>query len=101
MRPKSGTPETPSERLVRDIRRPRRKQYSAKKKIRVVLDERRSKVTVAVLCRVFAERRLHRREPLLQLVEGVAESRQAQSLPTRRVLAPAARQRSLSAKLGN
>ena len=29
MRPKSSTPETPSERLVRDIRRATRKQYGA------------------------------------------------------------------------
>ena len=29
MRPKSSTPDTPSERLVRDIRRATRKQYSA------------------------------------------------------------------------
>ena len=38
MRPKSSTPETPSERLVRDIRRATRKQYSAEEKIRIVLD---------------------------------------------------------------
>jgi transposase len=43
MRHKSNTPETPSsqspsERLVRDIRRATRKQYSAEEKIRVILD---------------------------------------------------------------
>lgn len=38
MRPKSNAPETPSERLVRDIRRATRKQYSAEEKIRIVLD---------------------------------------------------------------
>ena len=38
MRQKSNTPETPSERLVRDIRRVTRKQYSAEEKIRIVLD---------------------------------------------------------------
>ena len=37
MRQKSNTPETPSERLVRDIRRATRKQYSAEEKIRIVL----------------------------------------------------------------
>ena len=36
-RQKSHTPETPSERLVRDIRRATRKQYSAEEKIRIVL----------------------------------------------------------------
>ena len=38
MRQKSSPPETPSERLVRDIRRATRKQYSAEEKIRIVLD---------------------------------------------------------------
>ena len=38
MRPKSSTPEIPSERLVRDIRRATQKQYSAEEKIRIVLD---------------------------------------------------------------
>ncbi|WP_085941682.1 IS3 family transposase [Hyphomicrobium sp. MC1] len=51
MRPKSSTPETPSERLVRDIRRATRKQYSAEEKIRIVLDGLRGEVTVAELCR--------------------------------------------------
>jgi hypothetical protein len=37
MRQKSNTPETPSERLVRDIRRATRKQYSAEEKIRNTL----------------------------------------------------------------
>jgi len=47
MRPKSNTPETPSERFVRDIRRATRKQYSAEEKIRIVLGE----ATIAELCR--------------------------------------------------
>ena len=51
MRPKSSTPETPSERLVRDIRRATRKQYSAEEKIRIVLDGLRGEVTIAELCR--------------------------------------------------
>ena len=51
MRPKSNTPETPSERLVRDIRRATRKQYSAEEKIRIVLDGLRGEVTIAELCR--------------------------------------------------
>jgi transposase len=51
MRQKSNTPETPSERLVRDIRRATRKQYSAEEKIRIVLDGLRSEVTIAELCR--------------------------------------------------
>ena len=51
MRQKSNTPETPSERLVRDIRRAIRKQYSAEVKIRIVLDGLRGEVTIAELCR--------------------------------------------------
>ena len=51
MRPKSSTPDTPSERLVRDIRRATRKQYSAEEKIRIVLDGLRGDATIAELCR--------------------------------------------------
>jgi transposase len=51
MRQKSTTPETPSERLVRDIRRATRKQHSAEEKIRIVLDGLRGEVTIAELCR--------------------------------------------------
>jgi transposase len=51
MRQKSSTPETPSERLVRDIRRATRKQHSAEEKIRIVLDGLRGEVTIAELCR--------------------------------------------------
>jgi transposase len=51
MRPKSSTPETPSERLVRDIRRATRKQYSAEEKIRIVLDGLCGEVSIAELCR--------------------------------------------------
>ena len=51
MRPKSSTPDTPSERLVRDIRRATRKQYSAEEKIRIVLDGLRGEHSIAELCR--------------------------------------------------
>jgi transposase len=51
MRQKSNTPETPPERLVRDIRRATRKQYSAEEKIRIVLDGLRGEVSIAELCR--------------------------------------------------
>jgi transposase len=51
MRRKSSPPETSSERLVRDIRRATRKQYSAEEKIRVVLDGLRGEVSIAELCR--------------------------------------------------
>ena len=49
MRQKSSPPETPSERLVRDIRRATRKQYSAEEKIRIVLDGLRGEDSIAEL----------------------------------------------------
>ena len=51
MKPKPGRPETPSERLVRDIRRVTRKQYSAEEKIHIVLDGLRGERSIAELCR--------------------------------------------------
>ena len=51
MRQKSTTPGSPSERLVKTIRRATRKQYSAEEKIRVVLDGRRGESSIAELCR--------------------------------------------------
>src|SRR6476646_2259011 len=51
MRQKTSPPETPSERLVRDIRRATRKHYSAEDKIRIVLDGLRGEASVAELCR--------------------------------------------------
>ena len=50
MRPKSSTPDTPSEQLVRDIRRATRKQYSAEEKIRIILEGFRGDATMAELC---------------------------------------------------
>lgn len=46
-----GTRQSPTERLVRDIRRATRKQYSAEEKIRIVLEGLRGEVTIAELCR--------------------------------------------------
>ena len=48
---KTKTSETPSEKLVRDIRRVTRKQYSAEEKIRIVLDGLRGEATISELCR--------------------------------------------------
>ena len=50
MRQKSETQGT-SEKLVKDIRRATRKQYSAEEKIRVVLDGLRGEYSIAELCR--------------------------------------------------
>jgi transposase len=51
MSQKSESPKPSSERLVRDIRRATRKQYSAEEKIRIVLDGLRGEHSIAELCR--------------------------------------------------
>ena len=51
MRQKSTTTTSPSERLVKNIRRVTRKQYSAEEKIRIVLDGLRGESSIAELCR--------------------------------------------------
>ena len=51
MRQKCATPTSPSERLVKSIRRATRKQYSAEEKIRIVLDGLRGESSIAELCR--------------------------------------------------
>src|SRR4030088_592640 len=51
MRQKSSTTTSASERLVKNIRRATRKQYSAEEKIRIVLDGLRGESSIAELCR--------------------------------------------------
>ncbi len=51
MNQKSSTSPSPSERLVKDIRRATRKHYSAEYKIRIVLDGLRGDASIAELCR--------------------------------------------------
>ena len=51
MRQKSTMTASPSERLVKNIRRATRKHYSAEEKIRVVLDALRGESSIAELCR--------------------------------------------------
>ncbi len=51
MSQKSAKPTSSSERLVRDIRRATRKQYSAEEKIRIVLEGLRGDASIAELCR--------------------------------------------------
>src|SRR5258708_36865329 len=48
---KSETTKVSSERVVREIRRATRKQYSAEEKIRIVLDGLRGEASFAELCR--------------------------------------------------
>jgi transposase len=51
MRQKSGTRKSHGERVVKDIRRATRKQYSAEEKIRIVLDGLKGEDSIAELCR--------------------------------------------------
>jgi transposase len=51
MSQKSGAGKLSSERVVKDIRRATRKQYSAEEKIRIVLDGLRGEHSIAELCR--------------------------------------------------
>jgi len=43
--------QTSGERIVKDIKRKTRKQYSAEEKIRIVLDGLRGEESIAELCR--------------------------------------------------
>ena len=51
MRQKSGKLKEPADKVVRDIRRATRKQYSAEEKIRIVLSGLRGEDSIAELCR--------------------------------------------------
>ena len=68
MSQKSGITKLSSERIVKDIRRATRKQYSAEEKIRIVLEGLRGEDSIAELCR----REGDRPEPLLSVVERLS-----------------------------
>ena len=51
MRQKSGIHRATSDKVVKDIRRATREQYSAEEKIRIVLDGLRGEDSIAELCR--------------------------------------------------
>ena len=51
MRQESGRHKDPAPKVVKDIRRATRKQYSAEEKIRIVLDGLRGEDSIAELCR--------------------------------------------------
>ena len=72
MRQPIGTRKSRGEKIVKDIKRATRRQYSSKEKIRIVLDGLRGEDSIAELCR---------REGIsqgiyLQMVEGLHGSRQ-------------------------
>ena len=51
MRQKPETKQSHGEKVVRDVRRATRKQYSAEEKIRIVLEGLRGEESIAALCR--------------------------------------------------
>ncbi len=51
MRQTTGTRRSASEKLVKDIKRATRKQYSSEEKIKIVLDGLRGEDSIAELCR--------------------------------------------------
>ena len=51
MRKKPGTKQSHGEKVVKDIRRATRKQYTAEEKIRIVLDGLKGEDSIAELCR--------------------------------------------------
>lgn len=51
MRPKQGKSKASAERVVKDIRRKTRRQFSAEEKIRIVLEGLRGDDSIAELCR--------------------------------------------------
>ena len=51
MRQKTEQSESPSERIVKNIRRTTRKRHSPEEKIRIFLDGQRSESSIAELCR--------------------------------------------------
>ncbi|WP_171241541.1 IS3 family transposase [Ruegeria sp. HKCCA5491] len=51
MRKKPGTKQSHGEKIIKDIRRATRKQYSAEEKIRIVLDGLKGEDSIAELCR--------------------------------------------------
>ena len=61
-----------SEKIIRDIKRNTRKQYSAEEKIRIVLDGVRGEDSIAQLCR----REGIAQSPILQMVQGLYAGRQ-------------------------
>ena len=51
MRQTSGTRKSPGEKIVKEIKRASRKQYSSEEKIRIVLDGLRGEDSIAEVCR--------------------------------------------------
>src|ERR1700716_4142862 len=56
MRQKSGPAKEPAAKIVKDIRRATRRQFSAEEKIRIVLEGLRGEESIAELCRFVSGR---------------------------------------------
>ena len=61
MRQTTGTRKSLGEKLVKDIKRATRKQYSSEEKIRIILDGLRGEDSIAELCRCEGLRTLPHR----------------------------------------
>ena len=97
MRQQSGTRESSSKRLVKNIRRVTRKQYSSEEKIRIVLDGLRGEFSIAELCR---------REGIAESLyygwsREFLEAASAGWRAIRRVQQPAARSRTFGGRRGS
>ena len=75
MRQTTGTRRSASEKIVKDIKRATRKQYSSEEKIRIVLDGLRGEDSIAELCR---------REGISQGVYAIRSNRNERPLPALR-----------------
>lgn len=60
--------KSPGEKIVNDIKRATRKQYSGEEKIRIVLNGLRGEDSIAELCRREARRLHHSKYPLARIV---------------------------------
>jgi hypothetical protein len=55
MRQTTGTRKSPGEKIVKDIKRATRKQYSSEEKIRIVFDGLRGEDSIAELCHTLCK----------------------------------------------
>ena len=97
MREKSGTRGSSYERIVRDIRRAIRKQYSAEEKIRIVLDG----LAVSPALPSCADARVSPRAFITAGPRSFWRPASAGWRATRRVRRPAARSRTFAGRRGS
>ena len=71
MKQKSQNVKEPAEKVVRDIRRKTRKQYSAEENIRIVLSGLRGEDSIAALCRRARQFPQHVTLQFLEVLDGL------------------------------